>query len=508
LYAHAPYDGEIAYADESLGTLLDHLRRLGVYERTLIVFTSDHGEGRGEHEESTHSMLVYNTTLHVPLVIKPPGPHSGQGTSGLRVKSRVGTIDVLPTVLDFLGLEPPDDIQGQSLRSFVGNPTAAAEETSRHPVYAETLSPRITRNWGELRALFLDDYKYIHGPRPELFNLALDPREINNLVDQEAELARSMRQKLTSYLSEHTVAGLDSSVAVDDETARRLQALGYLQVSGTSVGPIEEALNDSGAPPQDHVRNVTEYSQAKGFLFQGKIPEAKETLLVLLGRDPGNPHYLELLASAEMRLGRFEQALEILEQLEVITTGYPPPEQVLATAGRVLIAQGNLPEALGKFQQAQAIKESAIGQYRLAKIFEGLGQQDAELGRLERSLELDSTFAPARIDLGIRHAVAGDLAGAGASFKRAIDDDPYFPRAYFNYGAFLIQKEQPTEALPYFQRAVELQGSYLEAHFAVIETQFRLGEEVAARASYAALTRVAPRSQGAQMARDLLGIEE
>ncbi|MEM6456594.1 MAG: sulfatase, partial [Acidobacteriota bacterium] len=103
LFAHEPYDGEIAYADESLGVMLDHLERLGVRDRTLVVFTADHGEGRGEHNESTHSMLVYNSTMRVPLIVAVPG---GQ-PAGRRVDERVSTVDILPTVLDLLGIAPP-----------------------------------------------------------------------------------------------------------------------------------------------------------------------------------------------------------------------------------------------------------------------------------------------------------------------------------------------------------------------------------------------------------------
>lgn len=507
LYAHELYDGEIAYADESLGTLLDHLRRLGVYDRTMVVFASDHGEGRGEHDETTHSMLVYDTTLHVPLVIKPPADMPGIKNDGLRVVPRVGTIDVLPTVLDLMGIPVPGGLQGRSLRPLMEDGGASAEEISRRPIYAETLSPRITRNWGEQRALILDDHKYIHGPRQELYDLASDPREIDNLLAEKPDLASGMRQELAAYLSEHTVSGLDSSVEVDEETARRLQALGYLQVSGAGVGPIEESLSEEGAPPQDHVRNVAEYSQAKGFLFQGRIPEAKELLLVLLGRDPENPHYLEMLVSVEMRLGRHEQALEILEKLEILTTGYPPPERVLETAGKILLAQGAIAEALGKFQQAQDIVENAVGQYRLAKVYQAMGRGDAELRHLERALELDPAFVPARLDQSIRHALAGDMDAADASFQQALEDDPYYERSFFNYGAFLIQREQPRDALIYFQRAVELRGNYVEALYALVETHHNLGEEEEAMASYDALDQAAPGSRGAELARNLLGIE-
>ncbi len=504
LYAHDPYLGEIAYSDESLGTLVERLRRLGVYDNTMIVFTSDHGEGRGDHNESTHSMLLYGSTLHVPLVIKPAV--SDGAAVGRRVARRVGTVDVLPTILDLLGIEPPADLQGQSLAADLGS----GSETGGNPrreIYAETLSPRLSRNWGELRSLTVEDYKYVHGPRKELFHLGSDPRELRNLIEEEPETAAGLRKRLEEYLAEHAVSGLDSSVAVDEATVRRLQALGYLQAAGGPVGPIEEALRDDGVAPQDHVDTITEYSNAKNMLFLGRIPEAKELLLNLLRQEPENSHYLDLLAQAELRLGRAEEALLLLERIEAMDAGYPPPETVLETAARVLLTQGKVGEALIKAQRAQAIAETPIGQYQLAKIYEVQGRAEDELRHLERSLELDPEFVAARIDLAIRKAKAGDLEAAEAEFSRALEDNPYHARGFYNYGSFLIQSERPQEAVDYFRRAVELRDDYLQAHYALFETLYRLDEWDAATPSFEALHRLAPESPEARQARQLMGIE-
>ncbi len=506
LYAHDPYLGEIAYADESLGTLLDNLRRLGVYDRTVIVFTSDHGEGRGDHNESTHSMLLYDSTLRVPLIVKPAAGMPAAG--GRRVSRRVGIVDVLPTVLELLGLEPPADIQGRSLAADLGAGSPAPRETGggRQAVYGETLSPRFSNNWGELRSLIVEDYKYVHGPRRELFDLARDPRELDNLIDREPEAAAGLRQRLEQYLAEHAVADLDSSVAVDEATVRRLQALGYLQTAGGPVGPIEERLRDDGVAPQLHIDTISEYSQAKNLLFSDQVPEGKELLLNLLRRDPENPHYLELLADAELRLGRHEEALRVLERIEEVAAGYPPPEKILGQAGRILLAQGKVGEALDKLRRAQDIAESAAGQFQLAKIYEMLGRAGDELRHLERSLELDPGFVGARIDLGIRKARAGDLAAAEAEFLRALDDNPYHERAFYNYGSFLIQTERPEQALPYFRRAVELKADYLQAHYALFVVQHELGDREQAAESFETVHQLAPNSREAQQARDLMGI--
>ena len=114
LFADRPYDGEIAYADESLGTLLDRLKRDGLYDRTLVVFTADHGEGLSEHDELTHSYLLYDSTLHVPLVMRGPGVAPGR-----RVAGRVRLVDVAPTVLDVLDIPVPADMQGRSLEPLL-----------------------------------------------------------------------------------------------------------------------------------------------------------------------------------------------------------------------------------------------------------------------------------------------------------------------------------------------------------------------------------------------------
>ena len=498
LYAHDPYLGEIAYADESLGTLLYHLERLGVAERTLVVFTADHGEGRGEHDESTHSLLAYQSTLHVPLIVR--GPDIGKG---LRVAQRVGTIDVLPTVLDLLGIAAPADVQGASLRPFLngGSPV----ELSRRALYAETLSPRFTRQWGELRALYAGDLKYVHGPRPELFDLATDPDELHDLMAERPDDAAKLRAELERYLAEHAVADLDASVAVDDETARRLEALGYLQASGERVGAIDEVLRDDGDPPQDHAATITLFSSVKQFLFQDRPLEAREFLLSLLKTDPDNAEYLELLANAELKIGRPAEALKILDRLERSPSGYPPPEKILGMAAGILLAQGEIDEAYEKYRQAEALGgETAEGQYRLAKIHEARGEVDDVARFLEKALELDPTYVPARLNLAIDHARRGELDAADEHFSRALQDHPYNARAFYNYGAFLVQSERLEESVAYFRRAAELRRGYLQARHALVEVYLGLGDRRAAEDEAAALEELAPASREAALVRQRL----
>ena len=504
LFAHELYDGEIAYADERFGALLQRLKQAGVYDRTLVILTSDHGEGRGEHQESTHSLLIYESTLRVPLIIKAPG-----GRSATRIPQRVSTIDVMPTVLDWLGLPIPEDIQGQSLARFLDPvepvPTmGTGGQTARRELYAETLSPRFSRNWGELRGLFYGDYKYIHGPRPELFDVARDPGELNDLITTRPQIADDMKARLERYLRRHEVTDLDTSVELEQETIRRLEALGYLQAGGDRVGPIEERLRQDGDPPQDHAHTISTYSQAKNLLFRNRALEARDFLLDLLRQDPESSHYLLLLAQAELKLGRSEEALALLDRLEAQPTAYPAPEDVQRFAARILLARGDADGAYAKIREAETMEPTAEGQHQLAQIHQSKGERHDQLRFLQRALELDPALTPARIDLAVAQAVAGEADRAEQHFRKALELNPFSARAHYNFGAFLVQEGKSQEALEHFQRAAQLKPDYVQAHYALVELFVTMDRMADADRHFDILAQRAPTSPETLWALDLV----
>ena len=500
LYAHDPYSGEIAYSDESLGSLLSQLKRLGVYDRTLIVFTSDHGEGNGEHNESTHSLLLYNSTLHVPLIIRVPG-----GT-GKRVAQQVSLVDILPTVLDLLGIEIPDDIQGTSLAAWLD----ADQEPSPIPraIYAETLSPRFTRNWSELRALYQDGHKYIHGARSELYEVTQDPKELVDLISERPELAAEMKEELQGYLDDHAVSGLDSALHLDKDTLRRLMSLGYLH-GGSVVEDLEaEVLREDGAPPQDGIWTISQYSEAKNLLFQERPVDARSLVEDLLESEPENPQYLELLVRVEAQLGRLDKALQVLARMQAQKAMHPPPHELLNQRSRILAAMGRMDQAVESLREAQAIEETALGQYQLARIHGLLQDRDTRLRHLDRALDLDPNLVPARLDRAVQDAQLGNLDQAEAGFKSVIADNPYFPRAFYNYGAFLSRTGQPRKAIAQFERAIALRPDYAKAYYAIIELWANLGERSRAEKSLALLRQVAPDSRETRLAETLVAEQQ
>ena len=134
-YKDRPYDGEIAFADSQLARVLEYLKSSGLYSRTLIVLCADHGEGLGEHGERTHGFFIYNSTLHVPLIIKPSSIRDfHRKTSDFSVN----LVDVMPTVLQIVGVQIPSAIEG---RSFWGTVRGQPQPEQHTPLYAETYLP-------------------------------------------------------------------------------------------------------------------------------------------------------------------------------------------------------------------------------------------------------------------------------------------------------------------------------------------------------------------------------
>lgn len=493
LYADKPYDGEIAYADECLGVVLDRLKSLGVADRTVVVFTADHGEGLGEHNEETHSFLVYQPTTRVPLIIHIPG-----GPRGLVVEERVSSADIMPTVLELLGIEVPPDLHGQSLV-----PLLKGGALAERAIYTETLAPRINNGWGELRAVIRGGSKYIHGPRPELYDLKADPNEIYNLFETDPRLAAGMRADLETLIADLTSAKGEAQVEVDEETRQRLQALGYLQGSGDDSA-IVEGLFEGGIAPQDRVGDVSAFSQAKNALLQGQPLACRELALVLLERDRENPAYLEILAQAELQLGRPKAAIRALERIMNSPIGGANPDRTMLQMGFLLYSSGSIERGLDLVEKSQQEHPSGAGLHLLAMIYTEQGRPEEGRQALVQAIEIEPGYAPARLDQSINLAQAGRFTEAKTEFEDLLRLNPYNAQVLFNYGNFLVNQDQLEAALARFARAAIIEPRYLRAHHAIVAVLHDLGRKADAEAQVERLREIAPASAEYQRSRELV----
>jgi arylsulfatase A-like enzyme len=214
------YAGEVEYADREIGRLLEGLTDRGLMDNTLVIFVSDHGEGLGNHDHVGHVSQLYDTLLHVPLILVWPD----RVPEGLVVDDPVSLVDVFPTVADLLGLERPEMEAGLSLAPLLGD-----GRLPPRPFLAATYPPESASS---KRAIVLDGHKLIHSwtdarDWEELYDVVNDPGELENLLETRAETAERLRVELKRRL----VAMSESSpieAELSEEDKAQLRALGYL----------------------------------------------------------------------------------------------------------------------------------------------------------------------------------------------------------------------------------------------------------------------------------------
>jgi arylsulfatase A-like enzyme/Flp pilus assembly protein TadD len=397
------YDGEIAFADHELGRLLGYLRERELGKRTITVIVGDHGEGLGDHHEATHSLLIYDSTMRVPLIFHGPGVIPASVVVDDRVAA---TVDLLPTILDLLGESAPS-CDGISLL----RPTARADRA----VYLETLAPRLNHGWSELFGLRTHGAKYIRAPTPEYYDLQADPDESHNLLPANASQGETLRRQLDERLAEMNATTGTPTLAPDEETRRQLQALGY-------VGGAEDYAEDAGPRPDPKEMIPAwqaEIATVVTDVDQGRFAQAIPHLEKLLQKTPHDARLWNLLTLARAGLRRFEEALESCRKSV-------------------------------EFQPANA--DYWIQMARLHRV---LGDRDAAQAALARAAELESDHGEVPLLRAEMAMEAADYRAALALCEEARRRDPtrHTATSWSLQGDILERLGQPAEARACFERA-------------------------------------------------------
>jgi len=463
LFAQDPYDGEIAFADAILASVLDRLRAAGLLDRTLVVVTADHGESLGEHGETTHSMFVYEGAIRVPLVVWRPG----LVPAGRVVSDPVRLVDVAPTVLELLGERPLQAPHARSLLPLIeGRPAGPPP-----PAYAETLLPKFYMNWAPLRALRDGRYKLIDAPRPELYDLQADPGESRNLYAERTQTAQALRQGLERLAAAGDAMSLQT---LDREAMEKLAALGYI---GAGAEP-QTAAPESLADPKDFIALFDRLRQANSAVRERRFEEAIPILKTVLAGDPKNAFATLILGSTYMgqgssreAIGQFKRYLELVptssyahQWIAICHVRLGEREQALREAEAALALDPKFTDARvlkagvlasrGEHAAAVTVLREAIAtdpakpmlRLDLAKILAEAGRRDEARAEFEAILKLEPASVPALTGLGAVLAGQGDLAGAEATLRRALASQPAAAQARLNLAQVLDQAGRSAEA--------------------------------------------------------------
>jgi arylsulfatase A-like enzyme/predicted negative regulator of RcsB-dependent stress response len=291
-----PYDAEIAYTDAALGSFITSLKEAGVYDRALIVFLSDHGEGLNDHQEEEHGMFLYREAIQVPLLVKLPS----QALKGTSVAAPVQLVDVFPTILDQTATEfDRSKVAGRSLLDFLDSKTAATVR----PIYSESYFARFHFGWSDVHSLIEGDNHFIRAPKPELYDLAADPGEKSNQYPANRRVYTAMRQAI-----EPLVKKAAAPAAVDPEEAAKLAALGYL--GSGAAADVEGELPD----PKDKIDTLRQIRVAFTLQRDRRYEEALNVVDELLADNARMMDLWDLKSKILERLGRFPEAIEAGKQ--------------------------------------------------------------------------------------------------------------------------------------------------------------------------------------------------
>ena len=380
------YDGEIAYADSALGHFLAYLKKQGWYEGALIVVVGDHGEGLGEHHEDTHGIFLYDSTTHVPLLVKLPEERE----AGRMVEAQVSTIDMLPTILEVLGASAPASLDGESLEPFLAG-TGAAPPT----VFGETEYP-LRFGWAPLRSVRKEGLKFIEAPKPELYDLQADPGELHNNYAPWDAAVQKLRKVLAELSAKSPAPAKTSAAAVSAGTIDELHALGYL--GSADAGSATDVPEPSLWPdPKDKIEEQNLLHTAMLASEDGKTDKARAALEKVLQRDERSVLALSQLGRLEMSSGNYAKAGGYLRRAR---NARPDDAGAAFEYGRALELSGDLPGARDALQASLKLNPNQFAaRLSLGRVYLSLNDPKAAEDQLEAAVLSQPGSVEAQISL-------------------------------------------------------------------------------------------------------------
>lgn len=505
-YAARPYDGEIAYVDSVLASIVAELEARTLLEETVILVVSDHGEGLGDHGEDEHGLLTYDSTLRVPWIMRLPNGLN----AGTTIDRAVSLVDVFPTVLEMFGFAGPARLDGVSQLAALRAPAAGTGEI----LYAESFYPSLRFGWSALVSVRTDRFKYIRAPRRELFDYRQDPQESTNVIDRHREIADRLDRALTTMIRS-VPAEQRRSAPVDPESERKLRALGYVGGSppvGLSTAGVD--LPD----PRDKVGAYQQLTRARQLLEEGSVAEGVERLERLLDAEPDLEPAHRTLREYWIRRGEFERAdakyraeinrrpgeVQWLMDLGLTYQAWRRDNDARNAFNKVLAARPDHSGALkgiAEIAEAQGAHEDALAYYaralkgspdseelivRLAQTYFRLGRLQDAAAILNRAIVDRPRISGAHYLLAQIAEQLGDTTGAEREYRLEIATSPWDHRARFNLAIALGRRGAIAEEIALLESILPLAPAFHEVHFylakAYLDTRdpAKLGDALAA----------------------------
>ena len=496
------YDGEIAATDAQVGRLIDFLTSSRRLANTVIVVVGDHGESLGEHGEQQHGFFVYDASVRIPLII------GGPRVPTRVVPDQVRIVDVMPTILELVGVEAPAAVQGVSLM-----PLGRGERQDLLG-FSETWYPRYHYGWSELTAVRDGRYKFIAAPRRELYDTKADPGELHDVATSNPRVADALERALAEMTAKLAVVATPQQPRpVEPEVEERLRSLGYVAATVSRATLADRVRGD----PKDKIGLYNLLKRAAQDSVGGQLEEGIAKVRDVLAADPDVIEAHTMLGNMNVKAHRLPDAIAAYQKALAIDPEHEGAAWSLALAYR---DAGKLDEARAGFERVRHLNpRDARPLYQLAGLsvqrgdFAGaaatleeglklggdrsaflvkLGEARLELKQLDAAqaalldaIKLKPTQSMAHYDLGLIYEARGQWQDAVAAYETEIALSPKLYQPHFNLAKLLSRDGRAAEAVTHFRAAVDRNPGFgtgfLYLAKAMLDTNDLTGAEQAAR---------------------------
>ncbi len=445
-YKDKPYDGEVAYVDLILGKLFQYIQVNRLFEKTTVIFTSDHGESLGEHGEPTHGTYAYNSTLWIPLIIATPGIKSN------KVYQFVSHIDIFPTVCEALGIEAPSSLQGVSLM-----PLMRGEKKPQRLLYFESLQPYYNFGWAPLRGYINGKEKFIDSPISELYELSSDYKENNNLANDKnlGKYKEDLDKIIKRYSNPNKINARNK---LDKNTLEKLKSLGYVGNPMTSKKEIFTEDDDVKTLFPLYDKAVKAYKHKE----KGEIDKGISLLKQFIKEEKRTDFAYVFLAKLYKEKGKNQEALKVLQEgLEQ----HPISYEILSLYTEYLIEsdQHNTIISILSSKYFPQMEQDPKFWSRLRIAYLKKGKIEDSIMALEKAISVDDEYVDAFFNLGsiylsifLKTKGQNEFQKALRNLKRVIEIDPGYFKAYNSLGVAYFQARDLDNAIYYWEKAVKL----------------------------------------------------
>jgi choline-sulfatase len=480
------YDGEIAYADHELGNLMVWLKQNHLYDSSLIVALSDHGESLGEHGEDEHGFFVYNATVHVPLIVKPP---AGSGIATGRRREPVEITAIAPTLLQLAGVTDSSDsihaqFQSQSLLDAKSDTSASTNqgrnEATKNLAYSETFYPLSSFGWSPLHALESERFHFIEAPKPELYDLETDPGETRNIANEQPATVAVLREKIQAQLAHNPFARQNVAAGnLSPDAQEKLRALGYF---GFRAAVSPESLKQGLADPKDKLWEFNAILKAADAYQREDDDQAEALLTEVQQKDPKIYVIPFMLGESALRRQNWERAADQLHRCLELNPNFDNAMTGLALA---LAKLGRADEAKNWLNKAvQSNPQNYRAWYQIG-LLEAADDQAAALAAYQKAIAIQPNFSPGQRQAGMALFQQKDYAGAAIHLEKSLSLGLEDAKLHNFLGICYSQTGRISKAVREHQRAIEIDPKLAEAHLNLAYAYQRIGKITQAKAEYA-----------------------